>query len=124
MTGVSAVHAEFVCSPSVLFFSGDWTRTKVWAGCMTLRVSVEGKGRGWPKSGGSGEIALLCNFARTNDTLRGYTKRLAKGSKLGSNPEITGNKQSRIRSYTVAIIPSAAVTLSQNFLMASPKRGI
>lgn len=44
MTSVSAVHAEFVCSPSVLFFNGDWTRTKVWGGCMILRVSVEGRG--------------------------------------------------------------------------------
>lgn len=54
-----AVHAEFVCSPSVLFFSGDWTRTKIWGGCMILRVSVEGTSRGWSERGGSAEIALF-----------------------------------------------------------------
>lgn len=31
---------------------------------------------------------------------------------------------SRICSYSLAVIPSAAVTLSRNFLMASPNRGI
>lgn len=52
---------------------------------------------GWV-SGSSSSMALMvssvcrCNFARANDRFREYAKRLAKGSKLGSNPEMTGNK--------------------------------